>query len=131
MDGKFVDWRPLETRVRDLSCMELSRVLHTSDLVDVVSDELWVVELHVSVHCPLAEKLVVVVVFVIASLNHGQVLPSLVFHLGDVGLLDVKLGEIVVDGVGARRGALQQSSGVQGSIHVVEWGVGLAALVDD
>jgi len=62
-------------------------VLDSSDLVDVVSDELWVVELDVSLHCALTEQLVVIFIL-IASLEHGKMSSLFVLQLGSVRFLN-------------------------------------------
>jgi len=102
---------------------------HATDLVDVVAHELRVVELHVAVDRALAEQPVVVVVLVVASLNHCQVLPAFVVHLGEVRLLDGQLRDVVVDPLCAGGSALHQPSRVKRSVNIVQWSVGLTTLV--
>lgn len=65
--------------------------LDSSDLIDIVSHQLGVVEFHVPVYGHVAKELVVVVVFVIASLQHGQMFPLPGFILALVSLLYGKL----------------------------------------
>jgi len=62
--------------------------LDASDLVDVVLDQLGVVELHVPVHGPVAEEFMMIVVLVIAGINHKEMLPPLGILLLPVGFLD-------------------------------------------
>jgi len=81
--------------------------LDTSDLVDVVPDELGVVELHVPVHSALSKQLVVIVILILTCLNHEEVLPSFVLKLVVVVLLYGELRHIVVHSLNTGRGTFQ------------------------
>merc|ERR1719209_1740636 len=94
--------------------------LDTADLVDIVLHQLGVVELEVSVHGTLPKKLVVVVVLVLTSLNHGEVLAVFGVELVVAALDDGELADVVVDRLLAGRCPLQQSDGVVWSVDIIE-----------
>jgi len=94
--------------------------LDTADLVDIVLHQLGVVELEVSVHGTLPKKLVVVVVLILTSLNHGEVLAVLGVELVVSALDDGELADVVVDRLLAGRCPLQQSDGVVWSVDIIE-----------
>merc|ERR1712130_661906 len=94
--------------------------LDTADLVDIVLHQLGVVELEVSVHGTLPKKLVGVVVLILTSLDHGEVLAVLGVKLVVSALDDGERADVVVDRLLAGRCPLQQSDGVVWSVDIVE-----------
>jgi len=104
--------------------------LDASDLVDVVLDELGGVELHLPVHGTLPEEAVMVVVLVIARLDHGHVPPGLLVELVVVALLDGELGDVVVHRLLPGGATLQQPDRVVGGVDVIQGRVGMTPIRD-
>jgi hypothetical protein len=118
--------------------------LKSSDLVDIVLDQLRGMEFHVPVHGALAEHLVMVVVLVITSLSriilklcttnftafylqHHQVLPLFVGQFFVVAFFNRKFRNVVVDCLLPRWGTFQESDWVVRGVHIVQRRVRLAS----
>jgi len=104
--------------------------LDASDLVDVVLDQLGGVELHLAVHGALPEEAVMVVVLIIARLDHGHVPPGLLVELVVVALLNGQLGDVVVHRLLAGGATLQQPDRIVGGVDIIQGRMGLTPIGD-
>jgi len=93
--------------------------LDSSDLIDIVSDELRVVEGHVPVNSSLAKQFVMIVVFIISSLKHSEMLPLLAIHASLMVLLNTELRHVVIYSTLSRGSSMKQPDWIERSVNVV------------